>query len=66
MDLYSWTIITARLLLALGVFFAIPKSLLPLKTGWTNSDQASLQKGGFLFVFGLLCLVLFISIINKG
>jgi hypothetical protein len=66
MDIYFWTIMILRPLLALGVFVCIPRSLLPIKRGWKNDDQKALTRGGVLFVFGLMCLVLFISIINKG
>lgn len=66
MDIYSWTFLILRPLLALGAFICIPRSLLPIKTGWRNEDQKSLTKGSVLLIFGVVCLVFFFVIMSKG
>lgn len=61
MDLYSWSILIAQPLLALGAFIFLPRSVLPLKRGWNNEDQKELTRGGVFLIFGALCLILFLT-----
>jgi len=65
MDIYFWTFLILRPLLALGVFISLSKSILPLKNGWKNNDQKLITKGVTLFIFGGMSLLLFVLIINK-
>jgi len=66
MDIYFWTFIILRPILALGGFISLSKSILPLKNGWKNDNQKLITKGVTLFVFGVMSLILFIFIMNKG